>query len=178
MGARGQLPQIFSIRSQLGKHPATMADVPSDQLGKAVCPRWLTAEARKFWKEQAPDLESRGLLTGLDEVAFTMLCTLWSDIRDYQKRLAKDGPTLKGKRGAVRAHPVARMLSQAEAQFHSLAREFGLTPASRGRLRLPARTGPGQSSLAAQARQRASASDPQPLAAKKDNHESTLATKE
>jgi P27 family predicted phage terminase small subunit len=114
---------------------STLADIDPQQLGKAVCPKWLCAEGKKHWREVAPELEARGVLTALDQGAFIMFCQSWATWQHTQQTLDREGLTVKSKKGVVRPHPLLRVLRDSERQYHTLGREFGLTPLSRPRVR-------------------------------------------
>ena len=73
-------------------------------------PADLSAEAQACWRLLAPQVEAAGLATSLDRLAFAMLCTEF---------------------GEWKRHPGYRHASN----FLRLARDFGLTPLSRSKLR-------------------------------------------
>ncbi len=134
MGLRGPTPQPLSTRSRNGTHAPTLAGTPADQLGKASCPDWLADAAKAFWAQHAPDLEAKGLLTALDEAAFALLCAAWADVRAADAILASEGLIVTTPRGIVRPHPALKVKRDAERLYLDVARQFGLTPASRGRV--------------------------------------------
>jgi P27 family predicted phage terminase small subunit len=100
-------------------------------------PRDLHPEAKKFWRWLAPDLEKKGLLTALDQSAFSSLCVCWGIICDLTAIIERDGYTITGPRGRVSVHPAARERVKWEKEFFTWMREFGLTPSSRMRFHLP-----------------------------------------
>ncbi|MDY6917389.1 MAG: phage terminase small subunit P27 family [Chloroflexota bacterium] len=95
-------------------------------------PRFLTGYARSLWRELAPQLKKRGLLTPLDRAAFVALCTTYERIRQCDEILGREGVILGNKK-----HPAFAIQARAIDDFRHLAREFGLTPASRAVLDLP-----------------------------------------
>jgi len=97
-------------------------------------PRDLSSSAKKFWKAHAPDLEARGCLTVLDQMAFASLSEAWATIRLIEEALQRDGLVIAGPRGKVSTHPLVRERARWERLFFMLARDFGLTPSSRRRL--------------------------------------------
>lgn len=139
MGERGPAANIRSIRyaNRKDKPPRTLADIPVSELGQATMPRWMDREAKRFWRKHAPAMEARGLLTKLDEIAFAMVCTSWSHLREAERILERDGVVLTGPRGKVSPHPAVRIRDMAWKQFVEGARQFGLTPMSRQRIPIP-----------------------------------------
>ncbi len=100
-------------------------------------PRDLRPEAKKLWRRLAPGLEKRGLLTALDQWAFSSLCSTWAIICDLSAIVERDGAVITGPRGKVSIHPAAREKERWEKDFLSWMKEFGLTPTSRMRFHLP-----------------------------------------
>jgi P27 family predicted phage terminase small subunit len=97
-------------------------------------PRNLSAEAQKFWRAHAPDLEKRGCLTKLDGMAFASVCESYSMIRLIEETLQRDGILVTGPRGKISPHPLVRERARWERNFIAAARDFGMTPSSRRRL--------------------------------------------
>lgn len=136
MGVRGPLPTPTSIRSMKGGGLSrrSLADVPADEFGKATMPRWLSKEARAFWRRNAPELERRGLLTGLDENMFAVLCESWARLREMDRRIEQDGPVIVGPRGGVRVHPLTSARSRLQRSVMQDMQSFGMSPAARQRI--------------------------------------------
>lgn len=97
-------------------------------------PTWLPREAKKKWKELAPELERIGLLTAVDGPAFAMLLLHWALAVDAAKTLKKEGITTVDERGLPRKHPLLQVLRDNSQAFKQYAAEFGLTPSARARL--------------------------------------------
>lgn len=97
-----------------------------------TCPKFLYKHpiAQAEYNRLAPELSELGLLTELDKATFSMLCLAYSNFRTYQETLEEDGETIKTPQGE-KASPYVAMRDRAFAQFCSLCREFGLTPAAR-----------------------------------------------
>jgi phage terminase small subunit len=90
--------------------------------GKAPsCPRWLSPEARRKWRELAPELHERGLLTAIDQSALAVLCTIRAQLDELRR--AKDLPP------AMQRHK-----HRLELMHIKWLREFGMSPASRAEL--------------------------------------------
>jgi P27 family predicted phage terminase small subunit len=138
----------MSRRSLGGHYGRTLADVPASELGPVGrCPAWLDPEAKRFWKQTAPELERLGLLTALDRGSFAVLCSAWADVVAASAMLQKEGFTYQTKRGTLLAHPANRILHRAMQSFLESARQFGMTPAGRQRIKVAAVTAAAPDSL-------------------------------
>ena len=117
----------------------TLADLAAQgKLGNVGEPyRWLPAEGKRLWRDLRPELEKRGILCALDRPLYAILCQLWADFRQLSDKVATEGLTFTGPRGREYPNPRVAMLASAERELLSLAREYGLTPASRKRLGVP-----------------------------------------
>ena len=91
-----------------------------EKVADVVCPPELSAKEKKCWNSLAGDLKKAGILTTIDLNALMTYCKLWVIWQDQMSQ--KD----------VEITPnVDRVFKQ----LLSLWREFGMTPASRSRIR-------------------------------------------
>lgn len=105
-------------------------------------PRGLDARARRLWHDLAPRLEPLGLLRETDAPMFVALCESWARYREACQRLRETIQAVRGQKpsSAEGLHWIRKVeisVSSAEQSFTRLAREFGLSPASRSRLDVP-----------------------------------------
>lgn len=116
-----------------GKQKLNPAE-PKPRPQAPACPSWLQAEAREQWAELAPEMERLGLLTVVDGPAFAALCQTYARWREAEQKLSggEDGDPTAQERFHLTAE-IGRYL----AQIRAFCSEFGLTPASRGRIQLP-----------------------------------------
>lgn len=143
IGTRGPLPKPTSLRSMKGGGMSrrSLADIPADELGTAKMPSYLSADARKFWRRHAPELEARGLLTALDETSFALVCDAWAQLRQLDARIEADGHMIVGPRGGMRVHPLTGIRNKVHRSLIEGMKTFGMTPASRARIQVtPPRT--------------------------------------
>lgn len=118
MGIRGPLPNESKIKSA-GKS-RRLKEVERDSQPVLVKPRkpnHLTGEATRKWNELVPILYENGLLTVLDVDCLILLCQTW---QRYSNAI-KDND-----------QPMANRIHEL---YVKLLREFGMTPASRPRVR-------------------------------------------
>jgi P27 family predicted phage terminase small subunit len=98
-------------------------------------PEYLSAEAKEFWRENFDELRADGRLDPLSIGLFVALCSTFGTLR--QSAIALQGAPLivPDRDGAMRKSPWLMVQTKAAAQYLRLAAEFGMTPASRARLR-------------------------------------------
>ena len=94
-------------------------------------PRYLSAEARKQWKKLTPAVEGAGTMTASDLVAFELLASTLATAVEAEALIAKEGATIEGGSGGLKAHPALTMMATARAQATALLAQFGLTPRGR-----------------------------------------------
>lgn len=129
--ARGTLK-----KSREAKAPLSLGgEVPVN----AAPPSWLTAGAKAEWRRVLPLLERAKVLTEADRTALGNYCTAFDRMCRAEKQINREGMTLENPTtGAVHAHPLLNVAKEARAQALRYAVEFGLTPASRGKMEAPA----------------------------------------
>ena len=112
-------------------------DEPSPPVKIPNPPIKLGATARRHWKYVVPLLEQMGVLSAIDSAALAAYCQTfeqWSDLEDVIKKdnkLAEDDETKLSLRDKL---SVGRSLIQIRNQMRMMLAEFGMTPASRGRV--------------------------------------------
>ncbi len=103
-----------------------------------VMPTSFTKLEKAVWNHHAPTLIEAGLLTILDREMFVGYCTAVVQAREATKQLKKDGTIIKNPvSGLPMKHPAWSILKDAILLVHKLGSEFGLTPASRLRIKVP-----------------------------------------
>ena len=117
--------------------------LPTDNI---VCPNWLLDDAKLEWQRVASILETLGILTEVDTVAFAGYCQSYAKWKKAEEFLKEHGTTYripkKDKTGKVVSVYIAPFPEVAIAracleQVRQFCAEFGLTPSSRGRIQLP-----------------------------------------
>lgn len=94
--------------------------------------------ARACWKEVAPVLASQRLLTTADLHMLMSYCNHHQDYVSARLVLSREGYTMVGARGEIKPRPEVAIMQKADRAKHEIAREFGMTPAARGRMVSPA----------------------------------------
>lgn len=99
-------------------------------------PDWLGGYGAKEWERVGPVLAELRLLTESDLLTFGAYCANVDLMIESMLDIQKNGTTIRGARGDVR-NPALASFAQAVTALRALATEFGMTPSSRARMRLP-----------------------------------------
>jgi phage terminase small subunit len=112
MGRRGPKPKPTALKILEGAQPCRINfDEPRFGEGNAEAPVWLDGLAREHWDELAPLLARSRVLSDGDRTSLALLCVLYQRWRDNS------------------------FDNQAQDRYLRLSLEFGLTPASRSRIK-------------------------------------------
>jgi P27 family predicted phage terminase small subunit len=111
---------------------------PRPRLAKPKCPTWLDAEAKSKWRQLVRDLSELGLLTAVDGDTLAAYCTAWSELRTATETLQREGRTFVTENGYKVPHPAVAQQRSAWQAVRAFAALFGLDPADRSRLQVPA----------------------------------------
>lgn len=116
--------------------PTPPALQPGDEL--TAPPKWLDRYAAEEWVRVTAQLVPLGLVTAIDTTALAAYCKCYSRWRKAEEALDREGVEMKaGKGGYRQQQPKVAIAQRYLVQMQSLAAEFGFTPASRTRLRVP-----------------------------------------
>lgn len=134
---QGRKPSPTALKlltnQRLKKYPETEAQ-PVRKLPPV--PKHLTPEARKVWRTLGKKLLGYGLLTETDGAVFGMLCTVIADMATIEElRQEKDFVYITDK-GNRTPEPLVWIAKSLRSEALALAREFGMTPASRSGIKI------------------------------------------
>lgn len=128
--ARGTLKKSREV-----KKAVTIAD--DAPLGAAP-PSYLSKGAKAEWARVRPLLDKARLVTEADRTSLALYCTAVDRAQRAEKQIDRDGMTYENDAtGAIHAHPLLSVAKEARAQALRYGCEFGLTPASRGKMSAP-----------------------------------------
>lgn len=146
MGKRGPAPKPTNLRLLHGDRKDrinTDEPVPADV--DITIPTWLPASARSLWRQLAPDLQAKGVLTAWDVEAFAIFCDAAARRRKAVKELKARGEVMEvpildmaGEVAGYRLqkNPWTLVLNEADAQVQRYGARFGLTPSDRSQLKI------------------------------------------
>lgn len=152
----GPAPKPTALKKLAGNpgKRALNSSEPQPERVVPAMPRGLPKRAQRFWKSHAGKLDNLGLLTAVDGPAFTMMALHYAVALEaleiiQQGLVVADGEdgtpgsvVMGGlmavdENGAMRKHPLLQVWRENSTAFRQYAMQFGLTPASRGRLSIP-----------------------------------------
>lgn len=99
------------------------------------CPPELSEIARREWERVAAELHGLGLLTRIDRGLLAGYCSAYGDFIQAEARIRAVGNLVPAATGGVKISPIYRMKKMALEDMHRCAVEFGMSPASRSRVR-------------------------------------------
>ena len=134
---RGRKPKPTKLKILAGNPgKRRLNDAEPKPRGKVgTCPDWLSAAAKAEWRRVLPELEFLGLASLIDRAALAAYCQAWAELVDATRQLTREGRTIDTEKGCT-AHPAVARQKAALGALRAFASEFGLTPASRSRIRL------------------------------------------
>jgi len=145
MAGRRPLPtSIKKLRGNRGKRKLN-ADEPKLELEAPEMPDNLPALAQAEWKSIVPQLLQLGVLTRIDGKALAAYCYCFARWIEAEKEVADRGilveETIYNKDGEevgykVKRNPAIPVVNESLRQMKSFLIEFGLSPASRSRLKI------------------------------------------
>jgi P27 family predicted phage terminase small subunit len=142
-GRRPLPTAVKKLRGNPGKRKPNNAE-PSAPAGVPPMPK-LSAEAAREWKRIVPELLKLGVLTVVDGKALAGYCHAFARWQEAEKAVSKFGLIIQEPillvdepTGYVRIkrNPAAAESREAMKTMKSFLVEFGLTPASRSRIRI------------------------------------------
>jgi P27 family predicted phage terminase small subunit len=137
---RGRKPKPSLIKlldGNPGKRPVNERE-PAPIPGTPDPPEWLDAEAKAEWARVVLDLQAMGLLSRADRPAIAAYCTVWSRWVEAEAMVKKFGSIVKSpEKGFPMKSPYLSIADQAMEAMRKYLVEFGLTPSSRGRIKVP-----------------------------------------
>jgi P27 family predicted phage terminase small subunit len=138
LGYRGPAPKpsaLVLLEGNPGKRPINKRE-PQPRRVAPKCPAYLDEDAKTEWRRLVPVLRRMKVLTEADSMALSSLCQAYSTMIKAQSKLTESGLLFKTQSGYVQQSPLLSIVSSCVETITRLAREFGLTPASRTRLQM------------------------------------------
>ena len=135
-GAQGAKKKPTAMKVLAGTYRKDRANLDEPLAKPAIpsCPRFVVGEARKEWRRVSRLLFAMGVLSEIDRSALAAYCQAWAQWVDAEQKLAKTG-MLVSVEGVVRISPTWQAANQSREQMRAYLTEFGMTPASRARVR-------------------------------------------
>lgn len=136
---RGRKPvptAIKKLNGNPGKRKLNNAEPQYDDK-LPTCPKGLTGEARKEWRRIVKLMGPTGSLHEIDRAALAAYCDAYARWLDAKARVEKSSAVLRnGESGRFYQNPYISIANKAIEQMIKIASEFGMTPASRTRIKI------------------------------------------
>jgi P27 family predicted phage terminase small subunit len=143
MAGRRPIPNHLHLIRGTGRADRhSLADAPQSPARKRPNPpAHLTDAAKACWRKLCVLLSDMGVLTAADMIALERTCAVYADVVRLQGVLEILGETYDTKsvtgETMVRARPQRAMLADADRRLAAYLSHFGLTPATRTKVRIP-----------------------------------------
>jgi P27 family predicted phage terminase small subunit len=125
------------LQGNPGKRPLNDRE-PVPPRGLPECPEYLDPVARQEWARTADILHEMGLLSPADATALAAYCTAYSRWLHAEDQVRKFGAIVKSpEKGFPMKSPYLTIAEQSLETMRKFMVEFGLTPSSRSRIRVP-----------------------------------------
>ena len=141
---RGRKPKPTALKileGNPGRRPLNDRE-PSLPTETPECPEFLDDEARAEWFRMAKVLQDMGLLTRADRAALAAYCVVYSRWVTAERQVQRLGTIVKSpEKNFPMKSPYLTVADQALEAMRKFMVEFGLTPSSRSRIRVPDASG-------------------------------------
>lgn len=138
MGARGPKPTptpLLDARGSWRAKTRTDAKSPLFPVDEPSCPSWLSREAKAEWRRVIKWLVSSRVVAEVNRAALTAYCICWGRMHKAEAQIKKKGEVyVSAKTGVEYQSPWVAIANNARSELVKLAAEFGMTPASAGRV--------------------------------------------
>lgn len=88
------------------------------------------------WRRLAPELQKLGVLSEIDLTTLEIYCTVFDRWVRAEKDVLVNGYMMETPNGYQQQNPSMQVVNTCVKQMQSLAAEFGMTPATRARMRI------------------------------------------
>ena len=119
-----------------GGRPLNDAE-PKPRTVKPKMPAHLGEKAQKEWRRVVRELSAMKLLTSADADALALYCQTYQRWVDASEKIDEEGMVVKTDTGYPVMSPYITIVNQCIKTMQRLLTEFGMTPASRSRIRVP-----------------------------------------
>jgi P27 family predicted phage terminase small subunit len=148
-GPRLKTTSLKLLESSDGIHddrtwePIVKPDLPYSRFAPEK-PDYLSPEASKHWDILVPEMARLNILAEHNLAGLVILCESWSRYRECEEIIKVEGQITKNRFGADVKNPALLNLETADSHYRWWANEFGLTPASEPRVKVPASPDPSK----------------------------------
>lgn len=137
-GTKPKPTELKMLEGNLGHRPFNNNE-PKPPKKMLECPQYIEEDvlAKQEWDRIIPELYLLNLLTTVDRAAIELYCTQYSIYRQALEDIKKNGLTTFNIRNGSKANPSVAIARESAKIIKAIATEFGLTPSSRSRIKIP-----------------------------------------
>jgi len=135
-GRRSTPTSLKSLRGNPGHRPINDREpkLPADAIPEPT--EELDEDAAKEWRRVVGILHESGIARTVDQAGLTAYTQLWARWLKIERAIRKDGLIVIRPGKLPKLHPLAREASDLLPQLRHYLAEFGMTPASRSRIKV------------------------------------------
>lgn len=135
---------IKLLEGNPGKRPLNENE-PAPEVGTPKRPAWLSAPARRHWRQAVETLSGMGVLTVADGTAVALMSNALAEYLDASKEVEDRGLTFIDTRmdrdgnvvsEVIKANPAVAIRADAWRRVNLMLQQFGLTAASRAKVKV------------------------------------------
>jgi P27 family predicted phage terminase small subunit len=132
MGRRGPQKTPTTILKRRGSWLVrARAAEPLPGGGYPACPDWMPRNGKVEWRRICRELKIMRILAKPDRALLVAYCVTWAQFVSAAKKADEEGPVIITEKGFQIQNPIIGILNKTTERLEKLAREFGLSPASR-----------------------------------------------
>lgn len=131
MGQRGPPKKPGKLHRDNGTYRPSRHGGPAIRVELPEPPAGLSPGAMAHWHVLGRQLSDAGLITALDGLALRLLCESAAEYIEAHEAMREQGFTSDTEKGNTIQNPMVGVRNKLWAQVRVMAKEFGMTPASR-----------------------------------------------
>jgi len=139
---RKPIPTALKVlKGSFIRHPELRNDEePVVAVAAPDVPATLGQYGREEWGRITSEMAELGVLTRIERSAIEKYCLAYQKEREAEDVVAKDGRFYHTAKGDIREHPASKAAREYANQCFRALIEFGMTPSSRSKIRVPKKT--------------------------------------
>ena len=109
-------------------------DATQNPAAACPCPKHLTGDARRLWKQLAPSLASADGLAPGTAAGLEIACQSFADWRAYSAKIVEQGAVVRSPSGFAVINPAVGLAAKSAETWRKLAKQLGIDrPQSAGK---------------------------------------------
>lgn len=135
MGRKNTPTRLKALRGNPGKRPLNKNEPKPISKIQELPPDFLIEPAKEEWSRIYAEMKELGILTNLDSSVLAAYCTAYALWRQANEYIKEEGILVNAPSGYPMQAPYVAVLNKQVDIMVKLASEFGMTPASRTKIK-------------------------------------------